>query len=99
MDAENINNSNWKSKAGTYFEVTTGQIFHLGQAVLYKGKKLWIYKVSMVLKQGVLQCVYQLAEKEHRIFSTFYNPKLKGNIIDWHCIGTIERNHKSASRY
>lgn len=78
MDAENINNSNWKSKAGTYFEVTTGQIFHLGQAVLYKGKKLWIYKVSMVLKQGVLQCVYQLAEKEHRIFSTFYNPKLRG---------------------
>lgn len=78
MDADYISSADWKSVAGTYFEVTTGQILHLGQSVMYKNEQLWIQKVSMVLEKGIIQCTYQLARKNYHAFLTFCNPHIKG---------------------
>lgn len=78
MDAEQAGSANGRGRAGTYFEVVTGQILHVGQRVSYKNERLWTYEASMELKNGVLQCKYKLAGKDYRSFSTVYNSHIKG---------------------
>lgn len=78
MGIEQIKSADWKAWKNTYYEVCTDQVYHVGQSVLYKNKILWIHKSTMTLTQGILKCVYQLAEKNYTIIQTAYNPYFKG---------------------
>lgn len=78
MDSESIKSANWRTRDAAYYEVETAQILHLGQCVSYKDEILWPYQVRLNLQKGILCCTCRLAGKNHNMFSTVYNPHIKG---------------------
>ncbi len=76
MDADQ-RHEDWQKAHAAYYEVDTGQIFHVGQNVIYKDQTLWVYRASMFLERGMLQCKYQLTAKEYDPFPIIYNPHLR----------------------
>ena len=69
---------NFDMKKAVFYEVLTGQIFHIGQGVWYRNGIVWPFAVDIVLRDGVLHCVSKLAEKEYHTPDIEYNPHVKG---------------------
>lgn len=78
MDAKPGGGQGWKTRDAAYYEVITGQVYHLGEHIIHRNEDLWIHKGSMVLQQGILQCTYLLAGKHYHSVSVTYNPRMKG---------------------
>lgn len=78
MDEERVRTANFDLKKAVYYELLTGQIFHIGQGIRYQNKIVWPFAVTIVLQDGVLHCVSRLAEKEYHTPDIAYNPYMKG---------------------
>lgn len=78
MNEERVRAANFDLKKAVYYELLTGQIFHIGQGIRYGDKIVWPFIVTIALRDGVLHCVSQLAEKEYHTPDIAYNPHIKG---------------------
>lgn len=78
MDTGHAKYENWRNADAAYYKVTTDQIFHLGEKVLYRDTVMWVHKVHLFLERGILQCLYDLASQTYRPVLTSYNKQLKG---------------------
>lgn len=78
MDAELNKLVNFDIKKSLYYEVTTGQAFHIGQSIQYNNEILWPFKVNMILQNGMLHCNYKLAGAYYHATPTCYNHYLRG---------------------
>ncbi len=78
MNAERNKLMNFDIKKSLYYEVTAGQVFHLGQSIQYNNEILWPFKVDMVLQNGILYCNYKLAGTYYHAMPACYNPHLRG---------------------
>lgn len=78
MDEERAKITDFDIKKAVYYEILTGQIFHVGQGVWYREKVFWPFAVDIVLRDGMLHCISKLAEKEYHTTDISYNPYLKG---------------------
>lgn len=94
MDAEYIKSANWMTREAAYYEVDTVQVLHLGQSVNYRDEILRPYHVMLYLQNGILRCTCRLAGKNHNLFSTIYNPHLKGILLT----GTVLERKEEAIR-
>ncbi len=61
-----------------YYEVMSGQVFHLGQSVCYDTRILWPFEVEMILQNGMLHCISKLMEKKKKKIPVRYCPHIKG---------------------
>ncbi len=61
-----------------YYEVMSGQVFHLGQRVCYDTRILWPIEVEMILQNGILHCISKLVEKGHQKIPVRYCPHIQG---------------------
>lgn len=94
MDAEYKKSANWRTREAAYYEVDTIQILHLGQCVSYRDEILWPYHVRLNLQNGILRCTCKLAGKNHNMFPTIYNPRMKGISLT----GTVLERKEEAIR-
>lgn len=78
MNEERLKLVNFDIKKAVYYEILTGQVFHIGQGIGYRNGIAWPFSVDIVLRDGVLHCVSKLAGKEYHIPDIAYNPHVKG---------------------
>ena len=78
MDEERARITDFDIKKAMYYEILTGQIFHVGKGVWYRGRIFWPFAVDIVLRDGMLHCISKLAEKDYHTTDKSYNPYLKG---------------------
>ena len=78
MDEERLRTANFDMKKAVYYEILTGQIFHIGQGIRYKNGLVWPFSVDIVLRDGVIHCISKLAGKAYHTPDIAYNPHVKG---------------------
>lgn len=78
MDRNMIRADNWRTRTGTYYKITCGQIYHLGESIIYRHEMMRIYHVEMILEKGILRCTYHLANENYQPVSVRYNQLLAG---------------------
>ncbi|MBR3770866.1 MAG: hypothetical protein IKL07_01215, partial [Clostridium sp.] len=70
--------TNLQTNDATYYSVTTREVLDLGQAVLIKGKKLYVYKAVSEWKEEQLIHHYDLRTKNSFLQNRIYNSKIIG---------------------
>lgn len=61
-----------------YYEVVTGDLFHVGEIAEYERHVLWVFQGEMELRKGMLVCTYRLSGNDYGTVETCFNPHIKG---------------------
>lgn len=91
MDKFRYTTQNTSAKVGEddfiYYEVETGRVLDLGNAIEFKGKLLYVYEVYTEMKKGLLRHRYILSSRHGLRQNTFYNDKIIGVSLQGQVIG------------
>jgi hypothetical protein len=91
MDKFRYTTQNTSAKVGEddfiYYEVETGRVLDLGNAIEFKGKLLYVYEAYTEMKKGLLRHRYILSSRHGLRQNTFYNDKIIGVSLQGQVIG------------
>lgn len=91
MDKFRYTTQNTSAKVGEddfiYYEVETGRVLDLGNAIEFKGKLLYVYEAYTEMKKGLLRHRYILSSHHGLRQNTFYNDKIIGVSLQGQVIG------------
>lgn len=78
MDEKQAQRLNFDAGGAFYYEVVTGDLFHVGEIAEYEQHVLWVFQGEMELRRGMLVCTYRLSGNDYGTVESCFNPHIKG---------------------